>query len=161
MPSTNAPQPTVGSASAGVALNPFSPDRRELVPLSSVTFLRVGGVQLTEGMKVFGQAAHQDAFTLTKMLPTKQELDFSVVAVLHPPAGVGVGVGGAHDNDNGNSISSSNTSEVPQSLLNCVVAGFINILKIDSDQGVMTLLAPTPGQLPSRYLLVGDIKYME
>lgn len=133
----------------------FSPERRESVPLSSFTFLRVGGIQLSEGMKVFGQSSHQDAFKLAKIVPS-QELAYSVVAVLHPL-----------DWDNGNRESGkaapvdSKTGEVSQSLLGCNVAGFVSIVQVDVERGVMTLLCPCPGALPSSYLLVGSIKWME
>lgn len=128
----------------------FSPERREAVPLSSFTFLRVGGVQLSEGMKVFGGSTHQDAFKLAKIVPT-QELAYSVVAVLH------------NQDWDAPSDSSSKTppGEVPQSLLNCNVAGFVSIVSVDVDRGVMTLLCPCPGALPSSNLLVGSIKWME
>lgn len=133
----------------------FSPERREAVPLSSFNFLRVGGIQLSEGMKVFGQSSHQDAFKLSKIVPS-QELAYSVVAVLHP-----------QDWDSGNRESGkgaavdNKTGEVPQSLLGCNVAGFVSIVQVDVERGVMTLLCPCPGALPSNNLLVGSIKWME
>ena len=128
----------------------YSPERRESVPLSSFTFLRVGGIQLTEGMKVFGQSSHQDAFKLSKITPT-QELAYSVVAVLHNIES---------DGGNAGALKSSG-GEVPQSLLGCNVAGFVSIVQVDVERGVMTLLCPCPGALPSSYLLVGSIKWME
>lgn len=122
--------------------------------LSAFTFLRVGGIPLTDGMKVFGQSSHQDAFKLSKIVPS-QELTFSVVAVLHNQD---------WDNSNDNSKDSNNSlkaNEVPQSLLGCNVAGFVSIVSVDVDRGVMTLLCPCPGALPSSYLLVGSLKWME
>lgn len=132
----------------------FSPERREAVPLSAFTFLRVGGIQLSEGMKVFGKSSHQDAFKLAKIVPT-QELAYSVVAVLHN-----------QDWDDGNDGAESDKKplapgEVPQSLLQCNVAGFVSIVSVDLERGVMTLLCPCPGALPSSNLLVGSIKWME
>ena len=128
----------------------FSPERRESVPLSAFTFLRVGGIPLTDGMKVFGQSSHQDAFKLAKIVPT-QELTFNVVAVLHN-----------QDWETGNTPESGGKAgEVPQSLLECNVAGFVSIVSVDVERGVMTLLFPCPGALPSNNLLVGSIKWME
>mmetsp|Transcript_19389 Transcript_19389/g.32414 ORF Transcript_19389/g.32414 Transcript_19389/m.32414 type:complete len:398 (-) Transcript_19389:568-1761(-) len=68
--------------SQSLTTSTFSPERRENIPLNSFTFLRVGGIQLSEGMKVVGESSHQDAFKLAKITPT-QELAYSVVAVLH------------------------------------------------------------------------------
>ena len=144
------------SVPATLSTTLFSPERRESVPLSQFTFLRVGGIPLTDGMKVFGQSTHQDAFKLSKIVPS-QELTFSVVAVLHNQD---------WENSNSNSNSSKDSSslkanEVPQSLLGCNVAGFVSIVSVDVDRGVMTLLCPCPGALPSSYLLVGSVKWME
>ena len=126
----------------------YSPERREAVPLSSFTFLRVGGIQLTEGMQVFGRVTQQDSFRLTKITPTK-DLAYSVVAVLHTDSSsTAGGKAGA-------------SGEVPQSMLQCNIAGFVSIVQVDVERGVMTLLCPCPGPLPSSYLLVGAVKWME
>mmetsp|Transcript_8265 Transcript_8265/g.18502 ORF Transcript_8265/g.18502 Transcript_8265/m.18502 type:complete len:339 (+) Transcript_8265:519-1535(+) len=134
----------------------FSPERRESVPLSSFTFLRVGGIQLSEGMKVFGDSSHQNSFKLAKIAPS-QELAYSVVAVLHDLD---------WEAEGGNAPTApragiSAAGEVNQNLLSCNVAGFVSIVQIDLERDVMTLLCPCPGSLPSSYLLVGSIKWME
>lgn len=126
----------------------FSPERRESVPLSAFTFLRVGGVQISEGMKAFG--TKEDPLKLTRITPTK-ELAFCVVAVLHMGDSA-VTAGSASIPPGG---------EVPQSLLQCNVAGFVSIVQVDTERGVMTLLCPCPGALPSSFLLVGSVKWME
>lgn len=101
-------------------------------------------------MRAFGTT--QDAFKLTRIAPTK-DLVYSVVAVLHTD---GSGV------ESGNSKGGGGAGgEVPQSLLQCNVAGFVSIVQVDTERGVMTLLCPCPGPLPSTYLLVGAIKWME
>jgi hypothetical protein len=100
-------------------------------------------------MQVFGRTAQQDAFKLARIAPTK-DLAYSVVAVLRT-------------DDSGVDSKSTGTAqgEVPQSLLQCNVAGFVSIVQVDMDRGVMTLLCPCPGALPSSYLLVGAVKWME
>lgn len=115
-------------------------------------------------MKVFGQSSHQDSFKLARITPT-QELAYSVVAVLHPldwESGKGGNSSGGVTADSSMKDGSINrTGEVPQSLLGCNVAGFVSIVQVDVERGVMTLLCPCPGALPSSYLLVGSIKWME
>ncbi len=108
----------------------------------------MGNPQITEGMTAFG--TKQDPFKLTRIVPTK-DLAFSVVAVLHTTEGGGAGKGSA----------AAQQGEVPQSLLQCNVAGFVSIVQVDPERGTMTLLCPCPGALPSSYLLVGSIKWME
>ena len=99
----------------------FSPERRESVPLSSFTFLRVGGAQISAGMRAFG--TQQDAFKLTKITPTK-DLVYSVVAVLHTD---GSGV----DSSVGKMAAAG--AEMPQTLLQCNVAGFVSIVQVDQE----------------------------
>lgn len=134
----------------------FSPERRESVQLSAFTFLRVGGVQISEGMKAFG--TKEDPLKLTRIVPTK-DLAFSVVAVLHLAEGSEVSNGGT--GKAAASAVAAHGGEVPQSLLQCNVAGFVSIVQVDAERGTMTLLCPCPGPLPSAYLLVGAIKWME
>jgi hypothetical protein len=137
----------VTSLTGQPSLTQFSPERRESVPLSAFTFLRVGGVQLSEGMKAFG--TKEDPLKLTKIAPTK-ELAFSVVAVLH-----------VTDAELGKTGGVAGQGEVPQSLLQCNVAGFVSIVQVDPERLTMTLLCPCPGALPSSYLLVGSVKWIE
>lgn len=48
-----------------------------------------------------------------------------------------------------------------QSLLGANVAGFLSIVQLDPDSDRLTVLSPSPGALPSNYLLVGSIKWVE
>lgn len=41
------------------------------------------------------------------------------------------------------------------------VAGFVTVEKVDVERGVISLLSPCAGSLPSSHLLVGDIFWME
>jgi hypothetical protein len=65
------------------------------------------------------------------------------------------------------SSSSSNSAAIGttdvslQPLITSNIAGFISIVQIDTDRGYMTILCPCPGALPSSYLLVGSIKWLE
>jgi hypothetical protein len=110
---------------------------------------------------VFGDSSHQDAFKLAKIAPSN-ELAYSVVAVLHDldweDGNMGIGTNIAHSTPkSGVSV----TGEVNQNLLNCNIAGFVSIVGVDLERDVMTLLCPCPGSLPSSYLLVGSVKWME
>lgn len=39
--------------------------------------------------------------------------------------------------------------------------GFIHVIKIDVDRSTFTVLSPSPGKLPSRFLVAGDLKWIE
>eukprot|EP00428_Durinskia_dybowskii_P085932 CAMPEP_0170436592 /NCGR_PEP_ID=MMETSP0117_2-20130122/44224_1 /TAXON_ID=400756 /ORGANISM="Durinskia baltica, Strain CSIRO CS-38" /LENGTH=434 /DNA_ID=CAMNT_0010696639 /DNA_START=70 /DNA_END=1371 /DNA_ORIENTATION=- len=121
---------TSSAPQQALAVTQFSPERRESVPLSAFTFLRVGGIQLSEGMQVFGRATHQDAFKLAKIAPTK-DLAYCVVAVLHTD---GQGVENTSSGSFGKSGGSAG-GEVPQSLMQCNVAGFVSIVQVDMERG--------------------------
>lgn len=141
-----------GRPPAGAAPNTmlYAPERREGLQLSSFTFLRVGGVQLTEGMKIIDQrSAHQESCKLVRVDPTT-ELVYSVVAVLHESA--------VNEDKDGNVTL---VGDVPQHLLRSNVAGFVSIVQIAPEKDRMTILSPCPGALPSSYLLVGSVKWIE
>jgi polyribonucleotide 5'-hydroxyl-kinase len=127
----------------------FSPERKEGLRISSFIFLRVGGVQLSEGMKVIGgDRSANDSCKLMKIQPTS-DLIYSVVGVLHPMEEL---------------LSNSqarNMLEFPQELLESNISGFVSILQMDFDNDKMSILSPCPGMLPSQFLLVGSIKWVE
>jgi hypothetical protein len=142
----------------------FSPERKENLPISAFTFLRIGGIQLSEGMKVIEKtsSSHQDSCKLMKIVPTS-DLAFSIVGVLHhldtyqynPSGGSSSGGGGNASNyyiKNG---------EISQELLESNISGFISIVQMDLENDRMTILSPCPGALPSTLLLVGSIKWVE
>ncbi len=139
-----AASPSLGSTAL------YSPERRENVPIHSFVFLRVGGVQLTQGMRIIGDSSHQDgACKLVRIAPTA-DLSFSIMAVLNTD-GLDLGVGSK----------AASSSEVSQELLKAPVAGFVSVVHMDVENGVMTLLCPCGGALPSQYLLVGSVKWVE
>lgn len=48
-----------------------------------------------------------------------------------------------------------------EDVLTSPVFGFVHVSKVDVDRGTMTVLAPSPGRLPGKFLLLGSIKWME
>lgn len=130
----------------------FSPERREAVNINSFVFLRVGGAKLTQGMQIVGQADHQDSSSCTLMrIEATSDLTFCIAAVLH--GGIFEAAGGE--------IPEAAFGQVSQQLLQSNVAGYVTILDISPAENRMTILSPCPGTLPSKYLLVGSIKWME
>ena len=47
----------------------------------------------------------------------------------------------------------------PDELLSSNIAGFLYITNIDSMENTVTYLAPCPGNLPGRFLLIGSLKF--
>lgn len=157
------PSPTALST-----LSVLSPERREGLPLSSFLFLRAGGIQLTEGMRIIDRttASHQDTCKLIKVLPSS-DLLYSVVAVLHDPDGLLSSLSANLTSLPGSAGAGANAgagktfAEVSQQILASNIAGFVNILQLDFEHDRMTILSPCPGALPSNILLVGSIKWVE
>ena len=115
-------------------------------------------------MKVFGDtSSSSDSFKLTKVLPS-QDFVYNIVGVLH-----NIDLTDPSNKMTNNNIctSSSNSTTIGttdlslQQLITSNIAGFISIVQIDIDRGYMTILCPCPGALPSSYLLVGSIKWLE
>lgn len=52
-------------------------------------------------------------------------------------------------------------AEREEDVLSSAVFGFVHVSKIDVDKGTITVLAPSPGRLPGKFLLVGSVKWME
>ena len=115
-------------------------------------------------MKVFGDtSSSSDLFKLTKVLPS-QDFVYNIVGVLH-----NIDLTDPSNKMTNNNISSSSSNSTTigttdlslQQLITSNIAGFISIVQIDIDRGYMTILCPCPGALPSSYLLVGSIKWLE
>lgn len=121
----------------------LSPARLD-IKLSSVRFLRAGGYLLSEGMRSMGDDIEGPSTTELISITPNVDLLNSCVAVL-------------------NYLDESLTSDnaLPADLIQSNVAGFIVILQINVEQNTMTILSPCPGMLPSKYLLVGSIKWIE
>lgn len=52
-------------------------------------------------------------------------------------------------------------AENEEEVLSSAVYGYIHVVNIDEERGKMTVLAPSPGRVPSKYLLAGDTKWIE
>eukprot|EP01133_Synstelium_polycarpum_P009813 gene9813-11463_t len=59
------------------------------------------------------------------------------------------------------SIMAVSYTKNPQNILRSNIAGFLYVTEVNMETKKMTLLAPCPGELPSRYLLLGTLKWLE
>lgn len=137
-------------------LNTFSPERKEGLPLSSFTFLQVKRIELSEDMRSIG-SSYQESSRLVRIEP--RDLNSSIAAVLHNGMIEALGI----EEEQVPYKRGSNTSmgDVNQQFVEANVAGFVAILEVVPDKDRITILSPCPGQLPSRYLLIGSIKWSE
>ena len=144
--SSSGPSKTLGQGSV------FSPIRQDL-RLSSLRIMRAGGLELSEGMKLIGESSDTGDVKLTRALASN-DLVNCILAVLHT---------GDESEDDSNVLDSTTTTsiDVPQHLLQSNVAGYVWVVQIDLDRDVLTVLSPCPGALPSKYLLLGSIKWVE
>ena len=131
----------------------FSPIR-QVLRLSSLRIIRAGGLELSEGMKLIGESSDTADVKLTRALASN-DLVNCILAVLH--------TGDDSEDDNSSALDPAATAsiDVPQHLLHSNVAGFISVVQIDIDRDELTVLSPCPGALPSKYLLLGSIKWVE
>jgi polyribonucleotide 5'-hydroxyl-kinase len=125
----------------GSAASALSPARLEL-QISSLVLIKAGGLQISEHMRVMGDKG-TDKTELVRVSPSEQELEQCILSVMYPPSEPGDG------------------EEVPQSLHRCNVAGFVYVMSVDVEKDIITVLSPNSGALPSKYLLVGSIKWDE
>jgi polyribonucleotide 5'-hydroxyl-kinase len=112
--------------------------------------MRVGGVNLPSSAKTIQHSAHQDNCTLMRIEPT-EDLVYCLVGVLHP----------GFNTSSSSSEATGKSGEISQQFLQSNIAGFIHIVQVSRGGDSMTILCPCPGQLPSNYLLVGDIKWVD
>jgi hypothetical protein len=133
----------------------FSPSRQSL-KLSQYRFYRAGGLQLSEGMRLIGEAtSSQDNTQLIKINPSN-DLVNSIIAVLHPPDD-------EITNTNESNPNHSSTIGIDKLVLqkSTNVAGFLCIVQMDVDMDTITVLSPCPGAMPSKHFLVGSLKWVE
>ena len=129
----------------------LSPCRSD-TKLSSLVIMRVGVVQLSEAMLPIGQAASKDPLTLVTVTPTKEDLLHAVLAVMHPNCEDDTGEVGA---------ASGSTSPASFNLCDMNVAGFLYVVEVDLEADSIVVLLPCPGALPSKYLLMGSLNWVE
>ena len=134
----------------------LSPSRSD-IRLSSVRLLRAGGVQLSEAMLPIGQSAASDPLKLVSIQPS-MDLLHSILAVLHSNNEDDL----SHPYSVGGTIASNAApADIPQDIGQSNVAGFLYVVELDIDNDTMVVLSPCPGALPSKYLLMGSIKWVE
>lgn len=129
----------------GTQACPYSPARTD-VKISSLCLIRAGGLQLSEGMRLIGESGGaSDSSCQPIKVNATQELHRCLLGVL--------------------SLSESEVAEadrsekLPQKLLKASVIGYVCIVNIDLEEDKMTLLSPSAGPLPCKYLLVGSVKF--
>lgn len=81
----------------------------------------------------------------SKLVSIKPSLDLvnSIVAVLHPM------------------VEDEDFTKRTDIITHTNIAGFIYIIQIDIESDIITILQPCPGNLPSKNLLVGSIKWVQ
>jgi polyribonucleotide 5'-hydroxyl-kinase len=127
------------------ALPSYSPARID-VKISSLCLLRAGGIQLSEGMRLLQSGgASSDSCQPIKINPS-QDLHRCILAVLVPSA-------------NDATLAGDKLDKLPPSLLKSCVAGYVCVLNLEIEEDKMTLLSPSPGPLPSNFLLSGSVKW--
>jgi len=52
-------------------------------------------------------------------------------------------------------------SKTPETLLSSNLAGFLYVTEVNFERQKITFLAPCPGPLPSKYLILGSLKWLE
>lgn len=122
----------------------LSPERKVL-RLSNIELFQAGRVQLSEGMKFIGDKS-DDKTALVRVSPSI-DLLHRILAVVHPP--------GEHFD------SSKYPDEFPPEMLKANTAGFVYVIEIDTEKDTLTVLMPCPGEMPSKFLFKGSIKWFE
>ncbi len=117
---------------------------------------------MSENILALGESL-VEATKLVRVAPSEREFDKAVLAVLHAPAEEEeelAGVAGAVAGKKGAAAGAAGAGDdVPQSLLRANVAGFLYVVSINLETDTMTVLAPCTALLPSRYLLLGSVKW--
>lgn len=142
----------------------LSPCRMD-IRLSTVKILKAGGVQLSEAMLPIGQAPANEPLRLVPVTPS-QDLLHSILAVVHPvtedspgDANSAVVVSGTSQSTGGGS--GGGTVDKVQQLIHSNTAGFLYVVEVNFETDNMVVLSPCPGSLPSKFLILGTIKWME
>ena len=125
----------------------YRPHRMEL-SLSDCTFLRAGGVLLSDSMRPLG--SDQDSTQLgtenwLQAVPPTLDLEHAVMAVLQE----------------GQYTDKESDKKAIGDRIYSNVAGFLYVVKVEPDLNTITVLSPCPGRLPSANFLVGSIKWVE
>ncbi|TMW60330.1 hypothetical protein Poli38472_000372 [Pythium oligandrum] len=116
--------------------------------LDEVEFYAIKDMRVSAGMLPVGQTASEMSRLAVTKLEKTMELLHSIAAVAHPKR---------HDSRDALTSTSSDLSW----LLTASSAGFVFVKEIREADKKIVLLVPSPGPLPSKYLLVGSIKWIE
>ena len=124
----------------------FSPCLIE-VSFSDVQLHKLSNVSLSASLLPISAKQSTDPIQLTNILSSEITPTFQqqVLAVCHPSAVE------KYEKSDGSA----------RDLYLSGVAGFVVVEKVDVDKGMMSLLSPCAGSLPSSHLLVGDIFWLE
>jgi polyribonucleotide 5'-hydroxyl-kinase len=126
-------QSVIANPNVPVPLSPAS----TTVSFSDVVFLTVGAEpQAPLSALPLGADSTQDPLHLTEVSAS------SIAALLHTVAAVSF-------------------AEKPEDVLRVGTAGFVCITDINVHRQRLTCIAPVPGPLPGKFLLVGQIKWLE
>lgn len=112
--------------------NPFS----SVVDFEQVTVLKVGGVapQLPDSVLPVGAEPSLD--------PLKPIAMTSLNDLLHKILGV-------------------SQAETQEQVVSSPLYGFVHVARVNTERNTLTVLAPSPGKIPSRFLVAGDMKWIE
>jgi polyribonucleotide 5'-hydroxyl-kinase len=113
-------------------LNPFS----TVIDFTSVTILQIAGQASVVPDSVLPIGFES---TLDPLKPSKVSLSRDL---LHALLGV-------------------SQAEVEDDVLSKPVYGFVHVSKVDTERNTLTVLAPSPGRIPSKFFIQGSIKWME
>lgn len=113
-------------------LSPFS----TVLDFADITVLKVGGVAAVVPDSVLPIGAQ------STLDPLKPSLVTSLSETLHKILGV-------------------SQASKQEEILTSPVFGYVHVVKIDSERNTLTVLAPSPGRIPSSFLLAGDTKWIE
>lgn len=140
-----------GTASTAGTAYTLAPARLEL-KLSSLNIVNVGGIALDikDGMRSVGDTTFSNSSPL-QVVParlTEQELKCSMLALVH-------------SSSTSSSNSSSSAAAQQQQLISNNVSGFLYVIEANVEANRLVVLAPGPGELPSKFAILGSIKHME
>lgn len=115
--------------------------------LNAYQFWQMGGLQMHDGIRVHGSSVASDPLQFIAMPKTRDSLLHSLVAVLHKT-------------DSPTAVVSEDAPDSDKNTVS-VVAGFLYIVSVDAEKDSAVVLAPCPGALPSKNIVVGSIKWYE
>jgi len=106
-----------------------------VVDFKDVVIYKVGGGPLApQSALPIGAQSTVDPVRLVEIIPSS-EIVHSILGVVH--------------------------SKSPELILSSNLAGFLYVTEVNFERQKITFLAPSPGPLPSKYLVLGSLKWLE